>query len=295
MDDKFRSTFRPGSYNLGLKNSQDFKYSEKSGSQFQRSGDTFKQSFQFGKYARENIMSPKGSSKANSKLNITRQSIKQTASPNPLDRSPFNKAMKANTSFEVPSLNLITSNTAENLKTEKKVEPKFVPKSCFQRVGTTETTNDKVVKTPLNGLASTHSNFKNRFANSSIPTKLGHNTGEIKIQTGFKNLNAVDSIASYTNANITPEKRKTSINGQITEWGIKKRLSSNEHEKLNQTVNATFLSIKAQNVSNKSVQRYMKNLKYIQESGGKDSRESSPYADAITKPEKNYSRYDQSP
>lgn len=72
---------------------------------------------------------------------------------------------------------------------------------------------------------------------------------------------------------------------------MKKKLSTNDYEHLNKKVNATFLSIKAQNVSNKSVQRYMKNLKL-----GSDNpvQETSPYRDPASL-ERNYGRFDQSP
>lgn len=48
----------------------------------------------------------------------------------------------------------------------------------------------------------------------------------------------MEGLIDYMNANISasPDKRNTSIpikNGQITEWSIKKRLSSYDHEKLN--------------------------------------------------------------
>ena len=48
---------------MGLKNDFRRNSGDKSiGSGFQRSGDKFKSNFQFGRYARDNIMSPQGKS-----------------------------------------------------------------------------------------------------------------------------------------------------------------------------------------------------------------------------------------
>ena len=41
-----------------------------------------------------------------------------------------------------------------------------------------------------------------------------------------------NSYGNYTHSNIFPEKKSVPTNKQISEWGIKKKLSKFEHDKL---------------------------------------------------------------
>lgn len=116
------------------------------------------------------------------------------------------------------------------------------------------------------------------------------------------NLNNVTHVSTYADAKIvqqTAHKNTLPANGQIThDWNMKRRLSSCDYEKLNQAANASFLRQKAQNVSNKSIQRYMKNFQMLQDKGAatQQSRETSPYQDTLqSQKRKNQERFDQSP